>query len=158
MSSLPLSPLHNNVLPASTPNPDRIIYAFHSINYPHRVWFCIAGVILFVTLCRFTSHLCNIRSGLEPPVRFHTREVVQYRRLPAAILNAFRAIVFRWTIPIGNSYTLNLAEVLLTAAYIAIVFAWALVKCTSEPLLLLWNMGPSFPLRSYGSGRPQIQS
>ena len=140
MSPPPLSPLLNNILPAltsPTPNPDKIIYAFHSVNYPHRVWFCIAGVMLFVTLCRFTSLLCNIRSGTPTLARPRTREIIQYRRLPAAMLNAFRAIAFRWTIPIGNTYTLNLAEVFLTAAYIALVFAWTLVNCTSKLRLLL---------------------
>ena len=140
------------------PNPDKVIYNSHIIYYSHRVWFCIAGVILFVTLCRFTSLLCNARTGMQTPARLRTRGAVQYRRLPAAMLNTFRAIAFRWTVPISNSYTLNLAEVFLTAAYIAVVFIWALVNCKSEPPLLLMHMHHSFPLCSDGFGWPQIRS
>ena len=139
-------------------NSDEDIYNSHIANYPNRVWFCIASVILFVTLCRFTSLPWNIRSGMQTHARPRIRGVVQYSRLPAAMLNAFRAIAFRWTVPISNSYTLNLAEVFLTAAYITVLFTWSLVNCKSEPPLLLWIIQHSFPFRSDGSGRGQVRS
>ena len=142
---------------ARATNPDKVIYNSHIANYPNRAWFCIASVILFVTLCRFTSLLYNIGTGVRTRTRPRTRGVVQYSRLPAAVLNAFRAIAFRWTVPISNSYTLNLAEVFLTAAYIAVLFTWSLVNCKLESPLLLWIIQhDSFPFRSDGSGRPQI--
>ena len=150
LSTMASSPSHSpfdGVARDLTSPTDEDIYDLHIASYPNRVWFCIAGVILCVTLCRFTSLLCKIRGDTLPLARSCTRGVVQYRRLPTAMLDAFRTIAFRWTVPISNSYTLNLAEIFLTAVYIAVLFVLALVNCKSEPLLLLCNMQHSFPLR-----------
>lgn len=49
------------------------------------------------------------------------------RRLPLALVNAYRIAAFRCTVSIG-SYTLNFAEVFLTVTYIVIIFTWSFVN------------------------------
>jgi hypothetical protein len=51
-------------------------------------------------------------------------------------MHTFRALIFRWTLTLGDSYTLNVVEVFMTAAYIVILFSWALVNCRFHLLLM----------------------
>lgn len=115
---------------SQTPDPDRKIRIAQAVEYPNRAWYCIASFIGFVSICHFTALIYRIwwRRSTQ---NSRTRGVISYQRLPAATVNAFRALAFRWTLPIGESYTLNLAEVFLTAAYTVIIFVWALVNSTS---------------------------
>ncbi|KAG2359762.1 ferric reductase NAD binding domain-containing protein [Suillus spraguei] len=53
------------------------------------------------------------------------------RRIPLAIINFYRVVAFRWTIEIGQSYTLNIAEVFVTVAYIALLLIHAFINTTS---------------------------
>ncbi|RDB30770.1 putative ferric reductase transmembrane component [Hypsizygus marmoreus] len=115
---------------AKAPDPDKIIRIAQAKNYPNNAWYCIASFIGFVSACHIFSllyHRLQIPSNRVPC----TRGKISLRRLPAATLNAFRSFSFRWTIPIGQSYTLNVAEVFLTAAYIVIIFVWSLVNSTN---------------------------
>jgi hypothetical protein len=58
------------------------------------------------------------------------RGPLSLRRLPAAIVDTLRAIVFRWSIPVplGKHYTINIMEVFLTAVYIVICFTWTMIN------------------------------
>ncbi|RDB30109.1 Ferric/cupric reductase transmembrane component 1 [Hypsizygus marmoreus] len=115
---------------SQTPDPDRAIRIAQAFEYPNRAWYCIAAFIGFVSVCHFVALLYRIQRRPLPP-NAQSRGPIVFRRLPAAVMNAFRALAFRWTIPIGRSYTLNVAEVFLTAAYIVILFVWSLVNSTN---------------------------
>ena len=56
------------------------------------------------------------------------RTAVSLTRLPAAVADSFRTIAYRWTIPVGSSHELNLVEVGLTLAYMAVLFTWTFVN------------------------------
>ncbi|KAG6860264.1 hypothetical protein C0995_013508 [Termitomyces sp. Mi166 len=118
---------------AQTPDPNRSIRVAHAVIYPEHAWFCIAAFIAFISLCRIISLLARTfaihrqRSQKSTP----TRGVIVLSRLPLAITNAFRAIMFRSTIQLGTSFSLNFAEVFVTAVYIILLFVWALVNSTN---------------------------
>lgn len=93
--------------------------------YPKEVVWAIAGLIAVVSL----FHLLNLFYNLL--TRPAKRGAVSLRRIPLAVADVTRSVAFRWTISFGSSYTLNLAEVTLTAAYISLLFVFALVNTTS---------------------------
>lgn len=90
--------------------------------YPKEVVWAIAGLIAVVSL----FHLLNLFYNLL--TRPAKRGAVSLRRIPLAVADVTRSVAFRWTISFGSSYTLNLAEVTLTAAYISLLFVFALVN------------------------------
>ena len=121
--------------------------------YPTRAWACVGGFIAFVSLCHFVS----LFSLLWRPVTPHSsaprnRNVIHIQRLPVALMHTFRVIAFRWTISLGDSYTLNLAEVFMTAGYIAILFAWTFVNCTLHPVLMIWRTYSRFSIATSSLG------
>jgi hypothetical protein len=106
--------------------------------YPTRAWACVGGFIAFVSLCHLFSLLSLLWRHVPPDsAASRNRDVIHIRRLPTALVHTFRVIAFRWTISLGDSFTLNLAELFMTAGYIAILFSWALVNCKSHLMLLL---------------------
>lgn len=113
---------------AQVPDPDRKIRIAQAVAYKDRLWYCIACFIALISVCHWFSVLYQIRRKIPP---HSVRGKVSITRLPAALLNVFRALVFRQTLSIGKSYTLNVAEVFLTAAYIVLIFTWSLVNCAS---------------------------
>ncbi|GLB45169.1 putative ferric reductase NAD binding domain [Lyophyllum shimeji] len=116
---------------SQTPDPDRAIRIAQARNYPNRAWFCVAAFIAIVSACHFLT-LLHRMARRKRPHPGSSRGAVSLYRLPKATVNAFRAVAFRYTIPVGNSYTLNVAEVFLTAAYTTLVFVWSLVNTTSK--------------------------
>lgn len=113
-----------------TPDPDRTLRIIHASEYPKQVWYLLASFIALVSLCHLISFVRTHPRKRPPPTNGFLRGAISYRKVFAAILDTYRAIAFRWTLPIGRSYTLNLAEVFLTAAYIAVLFTWALINCS----------------------------
>jgi len=121
---------------SQTPNIDRTIRVAHANKYPLQVWYFLASFIFLITLFNITGlglgyyrDRRNRRSlGRTPEAQNLRRGSASLLRLPHALADTFKAISFRWTISIGQSYTLNLAEVVLTAIYISICFAWALIN------------------------------
>jgi hypothetical protein len=98
--------------------------------YPTRAWACVGGFIAFISVCHIISLFGLIgRRALPRDAASRNRNTIQLGRLPAAAIHIFRVIAFRWTISLGGSYTLNLAEVFMTAGYIAILFAWSFANC-----------------------------
>ncbi|KAG1894697.1 ferric reductase NAD binding domain-containing protein [Suillus fuscotomentosus] len=106
--------------------------------YPEQVWYTIAA-FLFVVGCfqwgsRIHSKLAR-RRHYESDEETAATNDIQYRfslrRIPLAIVNVYRVVTFRWTLEIGQSYTLNMAEVFVTVAYIALLLIYAFVNTTS---------------------------
>jgi len=118
---------------------DKAIKMYRNKEYPKRLWYCIACFIALVAFFQFASNMYakfsrNGRSQLTAdPERssVQPRRSLSIRRLPVAILNVYRIVAFRCTIPIGGHLTINMAEVTVTAAYIVALFTWAFIDSTS---------------------------
>ncbi|KIK79791.1 hypothetical protein PAXRUDRAFT_121749, partial [Paxillus rubicundulus Ve08.2h10] len=107
--------------------------------YPEEIWFCLATFLFVVGLFQWGSILrstllkrCrenkspdeeSTSSSARPPKR------LSLARLPLAAVNIFRVVAFRWTLEFG-SYVINIAEVLVTIAYIALLLAWTFINTT----------------------------
>lgn len=139
------------------PNPDRTIRVAHAHTYPINVWYLHVSLIFLVTLANIAGlglgyyrdrrHRRQSKrraltgatqtQGVEPSIHLERLEQEEIRgpinlwRIPCAAVNTFRALSFRWTIPIGQSYSWNIAEVVLTAVYAATCFTWVLVNSKS---------------------------
>ncbi|KAG1870853.1 FAD-binding domain-containing protein [Suillus subluteus] len=106
--------------------------------YPEQVWYTIAA-FLFVVGCfqwgSFVHSKFARRRHYECDEETVTANDIQYkfsvRRIPLAIINFYRVVAFRWTLEIGQSYTLNMAEVFVTVAYIALLLIYAFINTTS---------------------------
>ena len=112
------------------------------LSYPKQVLFLIASFIALISLCHFFSMFYHfiIRKRIH---EWKRRTTVSLTRLPAAVADSFRALAFRWTVPVGSSHELNFVEVGLTFAYMAVLYTWAFVNSTSRLHL--------FPLRNANS-------
>ncbi|KAG1834099.1 ferric reductase NAD binding domain-containing protein [Suillus variegatus] len=107
-------------------------------SYPQQVWIYI-GIFLFVVgFFQWGSHIHSKfarRTHHESDEETAPIHNIQYkfslRRIPLAFINFYRVVAFRWTLEIGKSYTLNMAEVLVTVTYIALLLAYAFINTTS---------------------------
>ncbi len=114
--------------------------AYYADEYPHQLWWLVSSFIAFVAVCQFTSFVVGkyqARSKSTPVATESNK--IQLSRLPLALVNYWRVLSYRVNIGIG-SYTLNLAEVFLTCAYIVALFTWEFIN----------SKNPSFPFLSYG--------
>ncbi|KAG2138460.1 ferric reductase NAD binding domain-containing protein [Suillus clintonianus] len=106
--------------------------------YPEQVWYTIAA-FLFVVGCFQWGSLIHSkfarRRHHESDEETATTNAIQYkvslRRIPLAIINFYRVVAFRWTLEIGQSYTLNMAEVFVTVAYIVLMLIYCFINTTS---------------------------
>lgn len=104
-------------------------------SYPQQVWIYI-GIFLFVVgFFQWGSHIHSKfarRTHHESDEETAPIHNIQYkfslRRIPLAFINFYRVVAFRWTLEIGKSYTLNMAEVLVTVTYIALLLAYAFIN------------------------------
>ncbi|KAA1472403.1 hypothetical protein DENSPDRAFT_179747 [Dentipellis sp. KUC8613] len=116
---------------------DKTIRKARAADYPKQVWYFIAVFIFLVAVSNVVSRLFAVtrrRSEAPRDVEGAHRSVtskISYRRLPAAIVNAFRMVAFRTVIPLGGGFTINLAEAFITATYIIILFVWSLINTTT---------------------------
>lgn len=117
----------------SVPHADLDRAAIQANLYPTRAWACVGGFIAFVSLCHIIS-LFGLVGRRAPPYDSVSRNrgIIQLGRLPAAFMHTFRVVAFRWTLSLGGSYNLNVAEVFMSAGYIAILFAWSFANSTSS--------------------------
>ncbi|KAH7904528.1 hypothetical protein BJ138DRAFT_1130916, partial [Hygrophoropsis aurantiaca] len=123
-------------LPAGLPPPgtlafeDVIISLGRSNLYPRQAWYCL-GIFIFVGMfpVDVNSALQNGRDaeGARDGGPCHGSSLA---RMPLAFVNAYRVIAFRWTLNIGKSYTISLAEVFVGLAYIALLITWLLINTT----------------------------
>ena len=112
------------VLPRAT---DKDLLNARILAYPKQVLYFIASFIALISLCHFFSIFYHfiIRKRIH---EWKRRTTVSLTRLPAAVADSFRALAFRWTVPVGLSHELNFVEVGLTLAYMAILYTWAFVN------------------------------
>ena len=103
--------------------------------YPKQVLYFLASFIALISLCHFFSIFYRfiIRKRIH---EWNKRTTVSLTRLPAAVADSFRALAFRWTVPVGSSHELNFVEVGLTLAYMAILYTWAFVNSMLHLFLL----------------------
>ena len=135
-SSIVVTPHHPPV------DPNRAITADHNKQYPRQVWWFVASFITLVSLFQFASWTLSklstgrasdkkqeedTEAGESPGTRSFS-----WRRIPLALVNAYRVVAFRCTLQFGQSYTLNFAEVFVTCAYIVAIFTWEFVNSTSR--------------------------
>lgn len=133
-----------NPLPPA--NADRIRRKARAEEYPHHILYVITCFVIVVAVFQLFSRLHSRRSRGRPPIQKRDPEEtdaavlpthrVSLRRLPLAILNAFRIVAFRWTLQLGQSYALSLADVFLAVAYIVIIFTWTFMNSTYRHFLL----------------------
>ncbi|KAI0777451.1 iron reductase [Trametes elegans] len=135
----------SSVLPAlltrAAANPDKPIRTARNSAYPHQLWWFITSFIALVALCNWASwaiarysskrrvshgRTVGPEAGGSPLAR-----CISWRRLPLAIVNAFRVVAFRWTLDIGDSLTVNSAELFVLAVYIIALFTWEFVNTTN---------------------------
>ncbi|KAJ3493941.1 hypothetical protein NLJ89_g10910 [Agrocybe chaxingu] len=118
---------------AAPVNIDKVLRVARSWAYPKQVLYLLASFISLVALCNRLSfayrYLTRKRTS---PTTFSVgqRTGISLLRLPLALVDTFQALAFRWTIPIGRWYTLNLTEVGLAAAYVGILLSWTFVNTT----------------------------
>ncbi|KAF9219039.1 hypothetical protein BS17DRAFT_469519 [Gyrodon lividus] len=106
--------------------------------YPMQAWYCIALFLFIIGVFQWSSFLHSkfarrraIRSGDAELASGPRPRRFSFGRIPVALTNAYRVIAFRWTLEIGNSYTLNMAEVFVTIAYIIFLYVWAFINTTN---------------------------
>ncbi|KAL0959061.1 hypothetical protein HGRIS_014361 [Hohenbuehelia grisea] len=116
-------------------DPDFKLFKKRNIEYPWQLWYSLAVFIFIVALFQFVSMVHakrpRKRAGSEKAHLAGPRQAVALRKLPAAIVNCYRVMAFRWTLDFGGGYTLNMAEVFLTCGYIALLFTWAFINTTT---------------------------
>lgn len=139
MDSTPLS--QPFVRAASSYNPDKPFSKKRNEEYPWQLWWCLAVFFFLVSSLQLASYVCNKIAVGRPKMRGtddgeasrqpgRPRSVWSLRRIPAAIVNGYRVIAFRWTVDFGCGYVLNVAEVVLTILYIVALFTWSFINST----------------------------
>lgn len=108
-------------------NPDKNIRNARILEYPKQALYFIASFIALVSLCHLLSLGYRYTTRNRPP-EVQRRANIAVSRLPTALVDTFRALFFRWTIPLGSSFTLNLAELGLILGYIGVLFSWTFVN------------------------------
>ncbi|KAF8809132.1 hypothetical protein BYT27DRAFT_7232494 [Phlegmacium glaucopus] len=123
------SPL-NTVIAIAISKADSAIYKTQTTSYPKEVLYLIASVIALISLNHFLSIFYHFITR-KRVYGWKQRTAVSLARVPAAVVDSFRTLAFRWTVPIGSSHELNLAEVGLALGYIAAIFSWTFVNTTT---------------------------
>ncbi|KAF7351455.1 Ferric/cupric reductase transmembrane component 1 [Mycena sanguinolenta] len=112
----------------SANTPDRTLSHARTLAYPRYVWYFLAAFIGLVAVTHFAVAFFSwVRSNSKPT----TRGPRSFLRVPAAVLNIVRNAAFRTTISFGGAYILNLTELFMGCAYIALLFAAAFMNTTT---------------------------
>ncbi|KAJ7018681.1 ferric reductase like transmembrane component-domain-containing protein [Mycena alexandri] len=113
-------------------NPDRAPSHARAFAYPQFVWYFLSSFIAIVSLFHFVTTVVSwSRSNSRVIVQISSpRGPRSFRRIPPAVLNIVRNVIFRTTISCG-SYTLNLTELFLGCGYMAALLTWALINTTN---------------------------
>ena len=113
-----------NIFPRAT---DEDLQNARILDYPKQVLYFIASFIALISLSHFLSMFYHfiIRNRIH---EWNKRTTVSLTRLPVAVADSFRALAFRWTVPVGSSHELNFVELGLTLAYMAVLYTWAFVN------------------------------
>jgi predicted ferric reductase len=117
---------------------DITVLVDENATYPEQVWYTIAAFLFIVGCFQWGSFVHSKfarRRHHDSDEETATTNDIQYkfslRRIPLAIINFYRVVAFRWTLEIGQSYTLNMAEVFVTVVYIALLLIYAFINTTS---------------------------
>lgn len=108
------------------------------------LWMFIGAVILLLSCVRAGRYLFScanrpnntsrqVTPKADPErLRSGSQATISLRRIPAAILSAFRIVAFRLAIPIGPSSVMLVSELTFICGYIIAIFTWLLVnsKCS----------------------------
>ncbi|PBK94890.1 hypothetical protein ARMGADRAFT_70789 [Armillaria gallica] len=116
-------PISSSATMAKAPNPDRDIRVARAAEYPKQYWYLLAGFIALVSLSRILS--------LVYAYTRRSRERSKAWRLSSAIVNVFRIIAFRLTVPVGCSHIVNLTEILLGVMYLTAMLTWIWINTTN---------------------------
>ncbi|KAG2138473.1 ferric reductase NAD binding domain-containing protein [Suillus clintonianus] len=107
-------------------------------NYPNQVWYTLAAFLFVVGFFQwglfFHSKFARRQhheSDEETAITNGAYKKFSLRRIPLAVINFYRVVAFRWTLEIGKSYTLNMAEVFVTVAYITLLLIYSFINTTS---------------------------
>ncbi|OAX32318.1 hypothetical protein K503DRAFT_702225, partial [Rhizopogon vinicolor AM-OR11-026] len=109
-----------------------------NIEYPKQIWYGLA-IFLFVVGCfqwgsslhsKFAKYQQQ-ESDEESTSNNHIHYKFSLRRIPFAFINIYRVVAFRWTLEIGQTYTLNIAEIFVTLGYIALLYTYTFINTTS---------------------------
>jgi len=125
-------------------NPDKALRISRAKEYPKEVYYFIASFIFVVSVCNWSARYLG--SNTKSSVPLENKETQDrpstgrssWRRLHVAALNLYRMVAFRCVVHPLPGFSLNLAEVFITAAYITIIFVWAMINSTFE--LPVWSM------------------
>jgi len=118
---------HPVVNAATKVDPNKALRVARSWAYPKQVLYFLSSFIALVTLLHYSS--LSYRYATRKRVYTSAqRTSSSLRRLPLAVLDSLKAIAFRWTIPVGSNFSLNLAEVGVTIGYIAVLLSWTFVN------------------------------
>ncbi|KAG2151631.1 ferric reductase NAD binding domain-containing protein [Suillus bovinus] len=117
---------------------DKSLRAARNDLYPKQAWYCIALFIFIIAVfqwfsflhSKFASSRQTSNASDTEHASVNRRHAFSWRRIPLGLVNAYRVISFRWTFQFGKSYTLNMAEVFVTIAYIVFLFVWTFVDTT----------------------------
>jgi len=121
---------------------DRTLANYYSEEYAKQVWWFVASFLLLVGITNYGSvALRKLFPGKREPADVEAdgrvvRRVASIRRLPLAIANAYRVLAFRTTLTLGP-FSLNLAEVDLTIAYIAVLFVYSFINSAYYSVTLI---------------------
>jgi hypothetical protein len=120
---------------------DGVIANHYNQEYAYQVWGFVAPLLLLIGFVQYGSVALRMLfpcggkiADAEADGRVVWRRA-SIRRLPLAIANAYRVLAFRTTFTIGP-FSLNLAEVALTIAYIVVLFVWTFINSTHTGLPL----------------------
>jgi ferric-chelate reductase len=104
--------------------------------YPMQAWYCISLFIFIIALFQWISFFHSkfargrqMSYNSDPEqVSLHRLHGFSLRRIPLGLVTAYRVIAFRWTLQIGKSHSLTMAEVLVTMIYVVFLFVWAFIN------------------------------
>lgn len=122
--------------------------------YVMQFWIFLASVIALVALVRAVTYALSRlfrvdRRILEATLTHDTEkgdrnvasrqqlEPVALRRIPIALVQFFRIIAFRTTIPIGFSAVASISELTFICGYITAMFVWLLINSKWTPMMCL---------------------
>ncbi|TFK47293.1 hypothetical protein OE88DRAFT_1686164 [Heliocybe sulcata] len=134
-------------------NSSNVLRKYYQTEYPKEIWWFFGALIALLTAARLVSTvIAFVRRW-----RFHSRSLSHSvsvsekdtesggartapfpiaLRVPLALVNAWKIVWFRSTIHFGFGYSLNVAEVVLTCAYIVALFTWSFVH--TQNLTMNW--------------------
>ncbi|KAH7912908.1 ferric reductase NAD binding domain-containing protein [Hygrophoropsis aurantiaca] len=130
--------MQDSILAAAKGPTDKTLRVVRNKLYPMQAWYCLGLFIFIVGVFQWASYFHskfarkhrNLENADPELASANHPRRFSLRRLPVALTNMYRVVAFRWTLEFGKSYTLNLAEVFVTMAYIIFLYVWAFVDTT----------------------------